>query len=111
MPEEKKCSFFRLKKPQRLIQSLHTHFFLKILPIQSGNPEELDNHHPQVLKGPLSNCIELSFWLLLTKSGVEILKGNLSMPSIQIKNHSPQLPSQPEGETLGEKIDKKTDHS
>src|SRR4030043_953148 len=109
MPEEKKRSFLLLKKLQRLIQSLHTRIFLKNLLIQSGYPEELDHHHPQVLKSPLSNRIELFFRLLLPPGHGEILKGNLSMPSIQIKNHFPQLPSQPEGEPLWKKIGKEAE--
>src|SRR4030065_75795 len=90
MPEEKKRSFLLLKELQRLIQSFHTHIFLKNLLIQSGYPEELDHHHPQGLKSPLSNRIELFFRLLLTQGHVEILKGTLPNLHMALGEEKPE---------------------
>jgi hypothetical protein len=61
------------------------------------------------LEGPFGNGKEFPFRLLPAKSNMKILKGHLPVLPIQMKNHSSQLPSQPKGDTLREKVDKEAE--
>jgi hypothetical protein len=96
-------------KPQGLLQAICGNSFLERFHVHLGDPEELDGHHPQILKGLSGNRKEFSSRFFLTESDSKILKGHLPTFPIQMKKDTPQLLPAPKGKTLREKVDKEAE--
>jgi len=99
------------KKPQGLLQPFYFNSFFKRFHIHSGDPEELNGHHPQILKGLSGNGTEFPLRLLFTESDMKILKGHLPTLPIQTKKHASQLLPAPKGKALREKVNRETESS